>query len=175
MDELQALIEQEKAIIKQEEQAQLPDVAKGTELIDRGIDAAVVHKIQTDENVQKKMLNTADKMIDHKLTEAKAKTEKAQKEAVFEDNRDACDLYGIDETTVPTWVVKAAKAVHGFWYIIWLIVGFFTTAPIVFLAKKIKVVLQKTWIAVMFSLLIYLLVLFSPILINYIEIFKGGM
>ena len=83
-------------------------------------------------------------MIDHKLTEAKAKTEKAQKEAVFKDNEDACDLYGIDETTVPTWVVKAATIVHGFWYVIWLIVGFFTTAPIVFLGKKIKVVLKWT-------------------------------
>lgn len=168
MDELQALIEQEKAIIKQEDQ--ITEKPAGVELINKGISQAVVHKISTDEQVQGKMLDTAGKMIDNELTKAENTTEQAKKEAVFNNNKDACDLYGINEKTVPTWVVKTAKAVHGFWYVIWLIIGSVTTAPIVFLCKKIQVIFKRTWGAVLLAILIYLAVVTSPLWIKYIPI-----
>ena len=177
-NELSKMIEQEKSVIEQENLA--IDFSKKEEkteekksgnlhLIDEGINAAVVHKIKTDESVQSRMLDTADKLIGNKLQQAHNDSEREKKEAVFKNNKDACDLYGIDEKTVPTWVVKGAQAAHAFWYVVWLIVGFFTTAPIVFLAKKIKVIFNKTWFAVLLAVLVYLAVVFVPLLINYLK------
>lgn len=179
-DELSSLIEQEKNAIKNEENISIDFSSKNEKaieekksnnlhLIDEGINAAVVHKIKTDETVQAQMLDTADKLIGNKLEQAHNDSEREKKEAVFKNNKDACDLYGIDEKTVPTWVVRGAKMAHSFWYVVWLIVGFFTTAPIVFLAKKITVILKRTWVAVLFAILIYAAVIFTPILINYIK------
>lgn len=157
--------------IKPTEQATVkePEKVSGVELIDKGIDCAVVEKIRNDEKVQDRMLAAADKLIDNRLEQAHNDSEREKKEAVFKNNKDACDLYGIDEKTVPTWVVKGATATHAFWYVIWLIVGFFTTAPIVFLSKKIAVVFKRTWIAVLLAIVIYMAIVFIPILMNYIQ------
>ena len=173
-EELQSLIEKEKADIEFERSSktEVPQVLEQKEslgLVDEGIKAAVVHKIKNDEAVQARMLNTADKLIDNKLEEASNDSERQKKEAVFKNNKDACDLYGIDEKTVPTWVVSGARLAHSFWYIVWLIVGFFTTAPVVFLSKKISVILKRTWVAVLLAIFIYAAVIFMPILINYIR------
>lgn len=186
MDDLQSLIEQEKEIIRKEEQDSNEIVFKtpekdtekaeiveknpaNLELIDKGIDAAVLHKIKNDENVQNRMLNTAEKVIDNKLSEKENDSERIKKEAVLKNNKDACDLYGIDEKTVPVWVVKIANVAQNFWYIVWLIIGFVTTAPIVFLCKKISVVFKRTWIAVLLAIVIYLCAVFVPLLINYLS------
>ena len=71
-EELQSLIEKEKADIlfeQKEKQEELPVPVKNESLnlVDKGIDAAIVHKIKNDENVQARMLNTADVLIDNKL------------------------------------------------------------------------------------------------------------
>lgn len=139
------------------------------ELVDKGIQAAVMHKLQNEDEVQKKFLQTADKIIDTNVSRATNEAEKDEKKAIFENNKDACDLYGIDEKTVPKWVVKCAKKVQDFWYAMWLVVGFLTTAPVVFLSKKLKVVLKKTWIAVVFAILIYVAIAFSPLWLKYLK------
>lgn len=168
-ENLQSLIEKEKIDIKKEEEEKKISQNENLCLIDEGIKAAVVHKIKNDETVQERMLDTADKLIGNKLEQAHNDSEREKKEAVFKNNKDACDLYGIDEKTVSTWVVKGARAVHAFWYVVWLFVGFFTTAPIVFLSKKIKVVFKNTWFSVLLAVLIYLAVVFVPLLINYLK------
>lgn len=162
-EELFAMIEREKNEIKKEEQRSSSDLVKS------GIDTAVVHKIRNDEDVQSRLLKTADTIIDTKISKEQNDAEKEEKISVFQNNKDACDLYGINEETVPKWVVGIASKVQNFWYAIWLIVGFFTTAPIVFLSKKIKVIFKRTWISVIFALVIYLAVIFLPVLINLIK------
>lgn len=137
-----------------------------SELVGQGINAAVIHKIKNDENVKSELLRAADKVINTKIEKQKNVVEKEEKQAIFENNKDACDLYGIDEKTVPKWVVKIAGKVQNFWYAIWLIIGFFTTAPIVFLSKKIAVVFKRMWVAVLLAVIIYLSAVFIPILIN---------
>ena len=137
-------------------------------LVKSGIDAAVKHKIINDESVQSRLLKTADTIIDTKISKEQNEAEKEEKIAVLQNHKDACDLYGIDEKTVPKWVVKVASKVQNFWYAIWLIVGFFTTAPIVFLSKKIAVIFKKMWIAVLLAIIIYLSVIFVPIIISYL-------
>lgn len=180
-EELSALIEKEKAEIKEEEKVKIDFEKKEKEmkklensennlqLVDKGIDAAVIHKIQNDENVQTRMLNTADKIIGNKLEEKENDAERSKKEAVLKNNKDACDLYGIDEKTVPMWVVRFANMAQNFWYVVWLVIGFVTTAPIVFLSKKIAVVFKRMWIAVTLAIVIYLAAVFVPLLINYLK------
>ena len=183
-NEIQALITREKTAIAQQQDTVVavpvptePATAIETgDLIERGIDYTVVQKIQTDQSVQEKIAQTADKLIDNKLVEKANETERTKKEQVFKNNKDACDLYGIDEKTVPVWVVGCAKAVQSFWYAIWIIVGFFTTAPIVFLSKKIAVVFKKTWLAVLLAIIIYGASVTSPLWWGALQkLIEGGI
>ena len=187
-NELQTLIQAEKNAIVQHaddvvaqpvpaqvEPAPVQKVETG-DLIEQGIGFTVVQKIQTDVDVQERIGQTANKMIDNKLVEKANETERQKKEQVFKNNKDACDLYGIDEKTVPVWVVQCAKGVQNFWYFIWLIVGFFTTAPVVFLSKKIAVVFKKTWVAVLLAIIIYGAVVTSPLWWGALQkLIEGGI
>jgi len=139
------------------------------EIVDKTLEQGLRYKIGTDKKVQEKILKTSDIIIDSKLGTQQSKAEKQDKESYQQNHKDACDLYGIDEKTVPKWVVNIAVKVQNFWYAFWLIVGFFTTAPVVFLSKKIKVVFKKTWVAVALALTIYLSIILVPILINIIK------
>lgn len=160
--DVKALIDEEKKAIIEEEKDKLS-------LVDKGVDAAIVHTIINDDNIQNRMLNTANTIINNKLDEKQHDSERDKKRAALENNKDACDLYGIDEKTVPIWVVKAAKIVQDFWYIVWIIIGFVTTAPVVFLSKKISVVFKRTWVAVLLAIIIYLAVVLAPLIINIIK------
>ena len=159
--DVKALIDEEKkAIIKEEDKLSL---------LDRGVDAAIIHKITNDDDVKNRLLDTANDIINNKLDEKQNDSERDKKRAALENNKDACDLYGIDEKTVPIWVVKAAKIVQDFWYIVWIIIGFVTTAPVVFLSKKLSVVFKRTWVAVLLAITIYLAVVLTPLIINIIK------
>ena len=159
--DVKALIDEEKkAIIKEEDKLSL---------LDRGVDAAIIHKITNDNDVKSRLLDTANDIINNKLDEKQNDSERDKKRAALENNKDACDLYGIDEKTVPIWVVKAAKIVQDFWYIVWIIIGFATTAPVVFLSKKLSVVFKRTWVAVLLAIIIYLAVVSVPLIINIIK------
>lgn len=159
--DVKALIDEEKkAIIKEEDKLSL---------LDKGVDAAIIHKITNDDDVKNRLLDTANDIINNKLDEKQNDSERGKKRAALENNKDACDLYGIDEKTVPIWVVKAAKIVQDFWYIVWIIIGFVTTAPVVFLSKKLSVVFKRTWVAVLLAIIIYLAAVLAPLIINIIK------
>jgi hypothetical protein len=49
---------------------------------------------------------------------------------------------------------------------IYLFVATFSVMPVIFLAKKMAVGLRKTWIAVVFAVIIYLGVIFVPIIVS---------
>lgn len=144
------------------------------DLVDKGIGAAVVAKIQNEESTQKSFMTTAEKIVKTQLNRASNDAEKDEKAAMLANNKDACDLYGIDEKTVPQWVVRCAKKVQDFWYAVWLIVGFFTTAPVVFLSKKIKVIFKKTWVSVALAVVIYLAITMAPIWIKAVNSCVAG-
>ena len=159
--DVKALIDEEKkAIIEEEDKLSL---------LDKGVDAAIVHKITNDDDVKSRLLDTANDIINNKLDEKQNDSERDKKRAALENNKDACDLYGIDEKTVPIWVVKAAKIVQDFWYMVWIIIGFVTTAPVVFLSKKLSVVFKRTWVAVLLAIIIYLAAVLTPLIINIIK------
>lgn len=168
-DETKALIEAEKnapPVPISVGQGGTTKPIEAKELIDTAINTAIVERIKSDESVQAKFIKTADTVIENKLETEQSRAEVEAKEAHLKNNQDACDLYGIDEKTVPKWVVNIAIKVQNVWYAVWLVIGFFTTAPIVFLSKKIKVVFKKTWVAVALAIAIYLAIVLTPIIIT---------
>lgn len=177
-DDVMAKINAEKEKIKQEETTltnfERNEVApieqvQHEKLVSDVISEAVVFKVKNDNNTKAKFLEASDKVIDNEISKVKSKTETESKKANFLNNKDACDLYGIDESTVPNWVVKSCSRVQNFLYAIWIVIGFFTTAPIVFLSKKIKVVVKKMWFATLVAIMIYACVIGVPILLRYIK------
>lgn len=170
-DETRAIIEAEKANTEITEafQNKTPEPLKTDELIESSINTAIISRITTDEKVQEKFIRTADTVIDNKLETEQSNAEKVAKKAHLQNNQDACDLYGIDENTVPKWVVNIAVKAQNFWYGFWLFIGFFTVAPIVFLSKKIKVVFKRTWVSVTIAILIYLAVILTPVLTKILK------
>lgn len=165
MDEIRKEIRVETPVIQFAEESE-PSVAEKT--MQNIVGQAVIHQMSNDET-KHRVLKTVDKVIKTEISKIENQAEQGEKEAVFSNNKDACDLYGIDEKTVPKWVVNIAKLVQNFWYFIWLIIGATTIAPIVFLGKKIKVVIKKTWVAMLFAVLIYAAILLTPFLVKLIK------
>ena len=140
-----------------------------TELVENAINQAVVHKVKTDENVQKELLDSADKFIHNKLNAVKDKTDQEEKEAHFNNRKGACECFGYNEATTEKWAVNVMNAWHNVMTAIWLFFGFFTFAPITFISKKIVVIFKKSWLAVVFALIIYFGVLAIPFLTGLLK------
>lgn len=147
-------------------------VAKDTagDLVDSAFNQAVIHTVQTDESVQTDLLGSAEKVIKNKTSAIRERAEKEEKEAYFNTRKGACDCFGYNEATTPKWAVKVMNAWHSVMTAIWLCIGFFTFAPITFVAKKITVIFKKTWIAILLSIIIYLVVIAGiPLLSAYLK------
>lgn len=142
------------------------NVDKATELLESALNKAVVHKVQTDENVQKELLDSAGKVIQNKVNAVKEKADQEEKEAYFNNKKNACDCFGYNEATTEKWAVKIMNSWHNIMTAIWLFIGFFTFAPVTFVAKKITVIFKKLWVAVVFALIIYFGIIAIPIVVG---------
>lgn len=155
---------------KESKQVDLPvEQDKAAELVKTVLQAGIVHKVQTDESVREKVLSTADKVISTRLDVEKNSAEKADKRAFFEANEDACTYFGYDEKTTAKSHVKMMRAwswVFNALYI--LTIGFFVVAPIVFFVSKLRVAVEKNWVVILLSILIYLAVVLTPFLLNWL-------
>ena len=182
--DLRALIDSEKEEIKREQAlAQIPfekkEVAIVPEkkeekpivesLIEQSLGAAIQHRVMNDDKVQERLLDTADRVIDNAMNAEESKAELADKEAYFNNKKGACECWGYDEATTDKTFVKAMAFVHNIFTAIWIIIGSVTFAPIVFVAKKLQVIVKKTWIAVLIALLIYLIVILTPTLLSVLK------
>lgn len=141
-----------------------------TDLVTTAFNQAVVHMVATDENVQKTLLDSADKVIKNKTDAIRERAELEDKTAHFNNKKGACECFGYSEESTEKWAVN----VMSFWYniatAIWIFAGFFTFAPITFVAKKITVIFKKAWIAITVSILLYLLVVVgAPFLAAYLS------
>lgn len=146
-----------------------------TKLVQQGVQSAIVHKLKNEQEIQEKFLGTADKVITTNISKVVNEAEKNEKLAIYENHKDACDLYGINEKTVPKWVVKACVTVQNFWYAMWIVIGFFTIAPVVFVSKKIKIIVKHTWIAVIIALIVYAAIITSPLWLKYLQFDKTAI
>lgn len=126
------------------------------ELVESAFNQAVVHRVATDEDVKNELLDSAGKVIKNKTNAIKERAEQEEKEAYFNNRKGACDCFGYDEATTEKWAVNFMNFWHNIMTAIWILAGCFTFAPITFVAKKIKVIFKKTWVAVTLAMIIYL-------------------
>lgn len=138
------------------------DTAK--ELVEGAFNQAIVHVVTTDENVQKKLLEGADKVVNNTVNAVTEKAELEDKEAHFNNKKGACECFGYNEKSTEKWAVSAMFWWHNIMTAIWVLIGSFTFAPVTFVAKKIKVIFKATWLSVALALIIYLAIVFVPLL-----------
>ncbi len=140
-----------------------------TALVETMFNQAVMHEVTNNEDLKETVLDTASTYVDTKMKTLKKKVDTEHKEAVYDNNKDACESYGFNEKTTPTWAVNFMRWGYNVILAIWLFIGSFTFMPIIFVAKKIAVGVKKVWIAVLLALIIYLAVVLTPIILAVVN------
>lgn len=135
------------------------------ELVNNMFNEAVKYEVANNEELQDEVLDTAKQFTKTKMQIIKTDVDTEHKEAVFNNRKDACESYGFSEKTTPTWATKAMTWGYNVMLAIWLFVGTFTFMPVIFIAKKMAVGLKKTWLAVIFAIILYLGITFVPLLL----------
>lgn len=162
----QAIINFSKTAEKNNEVVTVKDTAG--ELIESAFNQAVIHTVQTDENVQTELLDSAEKVIKNKTNAIKEKADLEEKTAHFNNRKSACECFGYNENTTEKWAVTAMNFWHNIMTAIWIVVGALTFAPIAFVAKKIVVIFKIVWLAFVVAAVIYIFITVGiPHLIAY--------
>lgn len=143
---------------------------KADEIVSEVFGQAVVHTIATDDTVKKQLLDTAKQVIQDRASTIGDKAEMESKAQHFLKHEDACGIFGYDEKTTSKFHVKVMAA----WVFILNTIYIFTiggliVAPVSFILHKIKVVIKKTWLALLLALLVYLLIVVGiPLLTKWL-------
>lgn len=175
LDEVQKKIDEKKELTKvnvfearKNEVAEVKSVKETdekNELIQDMFKDGIRFQVANNKELQDNVLETAETYTKTKMQEIKTNVDTELKEAVFNNKKDACESYGFSEKTTPIWATKLMSIGYSIMLAIWLFIGTFTFMPIIFIAKKMSVGLKKTWIAVVFSIILYLGITFVPILL----------
>lgn len=145
-----------------------PKVDERNELIEGMFKDGIKYQVANNKELQDKVLDTAKTYTETKMQVIQTNVDTEHKEAVFNNKKDVCESYGFNEKTTPIWATTFMAIGYSIMLAIWLFIGSFTFMPVIFVAKKISVGLKKTWIAVLFAILIYLGVVLLPLLIALI-------
>ena len=121
---------------------------------------AVKATVANDESLKGKVVDTAKKFTETKMQTIATNVDTEYKEAVFNNSRDACECFGSNEKTSPIYAVKMMTFFYNILLAIWIFCGAFTFMPVIFIFKRIQVGLKKTWLALVFAIIIYMLVVF---------------
>ena len=144
------------------------------DMVEKAFKQAVVATVKNDEKVQSEILHGAEKVIQNKTEEIKARAEREAKEAHFNNKKSACECFGYNEATTEKWAVSLMGFWHNFITAIWIIIGMFTFAPVTFVAKKLSVLIKTAWLAVLISVVIYIVVALSPFWVKLLATINGG-
>ena len=147
---------------------EIPKTDEKNELIEGMFKDGIKYQVANNKELQDKVLDTAKTYTETKMQVIQTNVDTEHKEAVFNNKKDACESYGFNEKTTPIWATTFMAIGYSIMLAIWLFIGSFTFMPVIFVAKKIAVGLKKTWIAVLFAILIYLGVVLLPLLIALI-------
>lgn len=142
---------------------------KNSALVETMFNQAVMHEVSNNETLKDTVLDTANTYVDTKMKTLKKKVDTEHKEAVYDNNKDACESYGFNEKTTPTWAVNFMRWGHNVMLAIWIFIGSFSFMPVIFVAKKIAVGVKKVWVAVILALVIYLAVTLVPIILAVVN------
>lgn len=170
IEELKKKVEEKQSqeidIFKPKEQpvAEVKEPDKNQQLVEGMFNQAILHEVANNEELKEKVLDTAKTYVDTEMQTITTKVDTKNKEAVFDNNKDACESYGFNEKTTPRWAVKSMGLGYSIMLGIYIFFASFTVMPVIFLMKKIQVAVKKTWIAIILALIIYACVTFVPIL-----------
>ena len=176
IEELEQKLEEKKSeLVKSEPQSifEKREVVKQTEdkkneLIDSMFNDGIKYQVANNEELQNTVLETAKTYTEAKMQVIKTNVDTEHKEAVFNNRKDACESYGFNEKTTPIWATKFMSVGYSAMLAIWLIIGTFTFMPVIFIAKKLVVGLKRTWVAVLFAVILYFGITLVPLLIALI-------
>lgn len=154
--------EEEKEVIPKEPQT-------ASDMVEHAFTQAVVATVKNDEKVQSEIIHNAEKVIHNKTSEIKARAEREAKEAHFNNKKSACECFGYNETTTEKWAVSLMGIWHNIVTALWIVIGMFTFAPIIFVAKKLNVIIKTAWIAVLLAILIYIVIVLSPLWVQLLS------
>lgn len=144
-------------------------VDEKNELIDGMFKDGIRYQVANNDDLKEKVLDTAKKYTETKMQIIQTNVDTEQKEANFDNKKDACESYGFNEKTTPIWATKYMSIGYAIMLSIWLFIGTFTFMPVIFIAKKMTVGLKKTWLAVVFAILLYFGITFVPILLTLLR------
>lgn len=106
------------------------------QLVENMFNQAIVHEVANNETLKDKVLETAKTYVDTEMQTISTKVETKNKEAIFDNNKDACESYGFNEKTTPKWAINFMRFGYNIMLAIWLFIGSFTFMPVIFVAKK---------------------------------------
>lgn len=144
-----------------------PDADK---LVQEAFGQAVAAQVTNNTAVQQEILGSAERVIKGKVDAIKSRVDQEDKEAHFNNKRNACECFGYNEATTEKWAVNVMNFWHNIMTAIWIVVGFVTFAPITFVAKKITVIFKKSWAAFVVAIVIYLVAVVLPIILRLMNI-----
>lgn len=144
-----------------------------SDVVEQAIAQAEVITIQKNEEVQSELLHSAEEVARNKAIEATAESERKAKEALFKNNKSACECFGYSESSTEKWAVTAMSVWHNIITAIWIVLGMLTFAPITFIARKLSVIIKNTWVAVLVASLIYAIMATSPFWIKLLGLING--
>lgn len=141
---------------------------KTEEVVQAITNKTIVDLAQNNEIVKARIEENAASEIENVLETQSAKTDKKKADTKFKGNEEACKVYGV-EKTVPLWQQQMMAIGAGVWFVIYFVFATLTVAPISTFAYKLKVVFKNMWVAIIISLIVYLIVAIGlPFLIGKI-------
>ena len=148
---------------KNQDQGSLADKKpkeKTEELLEMAHQEAIIHTIQNDEGVQKKVIQGAEEHVLSELEVRKQEQTKRVQDATFDAIEDAAQNYGIDSGR-PLWQLRMAQVGSSFWFIVWFIISSFTFTPVLFFLKMIGTQVENAKLKWTFTVLLYVLLIFG--------------
>lgn len=120
-------------------------VTDPSKAIKANLSGKISQKIQTDDNVQRRLDETATKVIDSSLTveENKATANSIASEddvnvANFEKYKNEYAHHGIENKVDKVWKTKIITIMNDFWFVIFAIISFFTIVPVSIFIERLK-------------------------------------
>ena len=148
---------------------------KADEIVSEVFGQAVVHTVSTDETVQQQLLETAKQVVQDKTSAIADKASAESTAQHFLKHEDACGYFGYDEKTTTKFHVNLMAAIIFVLNTIYICsIGLLVVAPLSFILSKLRVIIKKTWLAVIFAFIIYLLIVLSPWIVSQITGLTSG-
>ena len=137
------------------------DINNQTGKIVSGIQqTAIIHQVQTNEEVQKKVLVNAEMTLLDELEIRRKEQQTRVQNATFDTIKDAAENLGI-ATGRPLWQLRIAQGISAVWFVIWALVASVSLTPITVILKGVRTMVKVTGLAWFFTLLFYIGLMFG--------------